>query len=123
MPKNWIATILALIAVGVCLLLAGGIALWTFMGTTAVVLHPTPEDVPSVTRTESPATWAGIVSEGRRLVRASLSAQNLPGLSVAVGVDGDLVWAEGFGWANVEQRARVTPETTFRIGTASTVLT
>ena len=34
----------------------------------------------------------------------SAAAQNLPGLSVAVGVGGDIVWAEGFGWANLENR-------------------
>jgi CubicO group peptidase (beta-lactamase class C family) len=33
------------------------------------------------------------------------------------------VWAEGFGWADLESRAPVVPETQFRIGTASTVLT
>ncbi|MDP2389472.1 MAG: serine hydrolase domain-containing protein, partial [Acidobacteriota bacterium] len=36
---------------------------------------------------------------------------------------GEIVWAEGFGWANLENRVPVSPETRFRIGTASTVLT
>jgi CubicO group peptidase (beta-lactamase class C family) len=56
-------------------------------------------------------------------VRAGLNEQNLPGLSVAVGVGDDIVWAEGFGWADLEKRVPVAPETTFRIGTASTALT
>lgn len=62
-------------------------------------------------------------------------AQNQPGRSVAVGVDGDIVWAEGFGWADLgtheldftgqlalgnavlknENRVGVTPDTRFRI--------
>jgi CubicO group peptidase (beta-lactamase class C family) len=42
---------------------------------------------------------------------------------VAVGVGGDIVWAEGFGWADIENRVPVTPDTRFRIGTASKVLT
>jgi serine beta-lactamase-like protein LACTB, mitochondrial len=33
------------------------------------------------------------------------------------------VWAEGFGWADLENRVPVAPETRFRIGTASTALT
>jgi CubicO group peptidase (beta-lactamase class C family) len=33
------------------------------------------------------------------------------------------VWAEGFGWAEIETRVPVTPDTRFRIGTASTLLT
>ena len=33
------------------------------------------------------------------------------------------MWAEGFGWADLEQRVAVEPETRFRIGTASKALT
>ena len=33
------------------------------------------------------------------------------------------MWAEGFGWADLEKRVPVAPETRFRIGTASTALT
>jgi CubicO group peptidase (beta-lactamase class C family) len=53
----------------------------------------------------------------------SLKEQNLPALSVAVGIDGDLVWAEGFGWADLENRVPVTPDVRFRLGGASTVFT
>jgi CubicO group peptidase (beta-lactamase class C family) len=67
--------------------------------------------------------WSEAVNRARRSIRASLAEQNLPGLSVAVGVDGSMVWAEGFGWAHIETRMPVTPDTRFRIGTASTVLT
>ena len=35
----------------------------------------------------------------------------------------EIVWAEGFGWADLEKRVRVEPDTRFRIGTASTALT
>src|SRR5918996_1823527 len=34
-----------------------------------------------------------------------------------------MVWAEGFGWVDLENRVPVTPEHRFRIGTASKVLT
>ena len=49
--------------------------------------------------------------------------QNLPGLSIAVGVGGEIVWGEGFGWADLEKRLPVSPETKFRMGTASIALT
>jgi CubicO group peptidase (beta-lactamase class C family) len=52
-------------------------------------------------------------------VRAEVATMNLPGLSVAVGVDGRLVWAEGIGWADVENQVKVAPDTRFYIGTAS----
>jgi len=86
-------------------------------------LHPNPQDVPSATASASPPTWAAAVEQGRRIVRAGLTEQNLPGLSVAVGAGGEIVWAEGFGWADLEDKVRVAPDTRFRIGTASTALT
>ena len=57
------------------------------------------------------------------IMRAGLTQQNLPGLSVAVGVDGDIVWAEGFGWANLENQVPVAPDTGFRVADASKALT
>ena len=93
------------------------------MSATATPLHPNPQDVPSVTHSAPSPKWAGAVEQGRQIVRAGLTEQNLPGLSVAVGVGGDIVWAEGFGWADLENRVPVTPDHRFRIGTASTALT
>ena len=46
-----------------------------------------------------------------------------PGMSIAVAVDGKLVWAEGFGLADLEQCVPVTPKTKFRIGSTSKPLT
>lgn len=63
------------------------------------------------------------VEQARALARALVEEENLPGLSVAVGLDGGTVWAEGFGWANLEQRVPVTPLTRFRIGSVSKPLT
>jgi serine beta-lactamase-like protein LACTB len=63
------------------------------------------------------------VEEARRLARSPLVDENLPGLSVAVALDGEIVWAEGFGWAEVERGAPVTPLTRFRIGSVSKPLT
>ena len=46
-----------------------------------------------------------------------------PGLSIAVAVNGELVWAEGFGFADLEQCVPVVPNTKFRIGSVSKPLT
>lgn len=98
-------------------------ALPSFLWATAKPLHPDPQNVPSAMSPESSPQWVAAASRARQIVRAVLSEQNLPGLSVAVGAGGDLVWAEGFGWADVETHAPVTPDTRFRMGTASTALT
>lgn len=120
---NRFETWLGLIAVAACLVAAAGLGLWNYITSTAVPLHPMAQAVPSVTRGEPAAPWAEAAVQGRQIARAAVSAGNLPGVSVAVGVNGALVWAEGFGWADLERRAPVTPETRFRIGTASTALT
>lgn len=63
------------------------------------------------------------VEAARLLADALMEDANLPGLSVAVGVGGEVAWAEGFGYADVEQRVPVTPITRFRIGSVSKTLT
>jgi CubicO group peptidase (beta-lactamase class C family) len=118
-PGIWLALIL--MAAG--LLVAAISGLWAFMTSTATPLHQDPQTVESVTHAAPLPAWADAVAEGRQIVRAGLTEQNLPGLSVAVGVDGDIVWAEGFGWADLGNRVPVAPDTRFPIGTASVALT
>jgi len=99
------------------------LGLFTYMSVTARPLHPDAGHVPSVIRSAPLPRWTSAVTQGQQIARAGLLEQNLPGLSVAVGIGGDVVWAEGFGWADIEARTRVTPDTRFRIGDASKALT
>lgn len=46
-----------------------------------------------------------------------------PGVAIAVAINGKLVWAEGFGLADLEQCVAATPKTKFRIGSTSKPLT
>jgi CubicO group peptidase (beta-lactamase class C family) len=123
--KSWnrIETWAALIVVAVGLLLTAILSLHVYMTGTATTLHPEPQSVPSIRLLDPSPEWASAVERGRQIVRAGLTEQNLPGLSVAVGAGGDVVWAEGFGWADLDNRVPVAPNLRFRIGTASTVLT
>src|SRR5829696_10005163 len=93
---TWMVLVLA--AVGLVLLIP---ALWVIVSVTATPLHPDPEKVPTVTHSAPLPKWASVVEHGRQLVRAGVAEQNLPGVSVAVGIDGGIVWAEGFGFADV----------------------
>ena len=43
----------------------------------------------------------------------------VPGVSAAVFVDGRIDWAQGFGWANGEEKTPVTPETLFQAASIS----
>ena len=123
MLKSRTETWAALSVLAVVLLLTAISGLWMYMSATSTPLHPNPQDVPAVTHSAPLSKWADAVKQGRQVVRAGLTAQNLPGLSVAVGVAGDIVWAEGFGWADLDKRVPVAPDMTFRIGTASVALT
>jgi serine beta-lactamase-like protein LACTB len=123
MSKNRIPIWLALIILAVGGLLAAIVGLFAYMSVTATPLHPDPDDVASVTRSAPSPEWTGAVKQARQIVRASLTEQNLPGVSAAVGAGGDIVWAEGFGWADLENQVPVTPEMRFRIGNASIALT
>lgn len=123
MSKSRKETWTTLIVVAVGLPVAAVVALVVFLSVTATPLHPNPQDVKSVTRSAPSPKWANAVEQGRQLVRAEVSQQNLPGLSVAVGVGQEIVWTEGFGWADLEKRVPVAPETRFRIGHASKALT
>jgi serine beta-lactamase-like protein LACTB len=46
-------------------------------------------------------------------------ARGTPGLALAVAVDGKIVYSEGFGYADLEERVPVWPSTKFRIGSIS----
>lgn len=116
--QTWLAVIA--VAVGLPIAVIAGVLI--FMNVTATRVHPNAHDVPSTGSSPLPK-WTDTVGRARELARRGVTEQNLPGLSVAVGVDGEIVWAEGFGWANVEHRVPVAPETRFRIGHASIALT
>jgi len=114
---------LGLMILGVGALIAAIVGLFAYMSVTATPIHPDPGDVPSVTRSTARPGWVEASEEARQIVRTSIAEQNLPGLSVAVGVGSDLVWAEGFGWADLDNHVRVTPDTRLRIGEVSIPLT
>src|SRR5687767_6408555 len=102
MSKSRTQTWLALIIGAVGLIVAAMVEGFAYMSFTARPLHPNAQDVSSVTRSAPLPKWADAVAQGRQIVRAGLTEQNLPGISVAVGVNGEIVWAEGFGWADLE---------------------
>jgi hypothetical protein len=85
-------------------------------------LFPQSQEVPSVIDRAPSPQYAAAVGRARELVRATVWEQNLPGVSVAVGAGGTVVWAEGFGWRDVVTRAPVTPDTRFNIGTAASAV-
>ena len=81
------------------------------------------QQAPSVSAPAPAARYAAAVSRAREVVRRAVLEQHLPGVSVAVGAGGSIVWAEGCGWRDVGTRSPVTPRTRFNIGTAAAAVT
>lgn len=65
-----------------------------------------------------PAGDAGFASP-ERAIRAEMQKAGIPGAAVAVVVGERVVWTKGFGVANVETGAPVTPDTLFQIGSVT----
>lgn len=63
------------------------------------------------------------IARGRVVVDSLMKVSKTPGVSVAVGIDGQIVWSEGFGYADLEHRVPVTPASRMRIGSVSKVVT
>jgi serine beta-lactamase-like protein LACTB len=88
-----------------------------------VIVHKDAASVPSTPAAAPAARYAEPVQHVRQLARTLVAGNNIPGLSAAVAVDGEIAWAEGFGWAVVDSRAAVTPLTRFRLGALSKPIT
>jgi hypothetical protein len=109
-------------AVAVGVPIAACAAFLIHAATIAAPLFAQPPDVPSVSESAPSPQWAAAVDRARPMVRAAIVEQNLPGVSIAVGMGADIVWAEGFGWRDVITHTPITPNTRFNIGTAAPVV-
>jgi serine beta-lactamase-like protein LACTB len=83
---------------------------------------PAQTSLPHVEQLPGPK-YAQAIDNGRTLLQALMLSSKVPGLSVAVAVDGDVVWAEGFGYSDLENRVPITALTKFRIGSVSKAIT
>ncbi len=64
-----------------------------------------------------------IIADLERYVPEYMREENIPGASIALIRDDQVVWTEGFGVANAITRQPVTPETVFEVASNSKVVT
>src|SRR6476646_2533091 len=102
--RNRLPTWAGRTAVAVGVLIAACAAFFIHAATISAPLFAQPLDVPSVSDPAPSPQWAAAVDRTLPLVRAAIVEQNLPGVSIAVGMGGGIVWAEGFGWRDVVTR-------------------
>ena len=73
---------------------------------------------------DDPATVARVALTGfEELVEQAIADFNIPGLAIAVVAGGEVVFAEGFGYRDLEERKPVTPDTLFAIGSTTKAMT
>src|SRR5438046_918929 len=66
---------------------------------------------------------ASAFSAVRDLIRARLVEQVIPSLAVAVAREGEILWEEGFGWADRENRVPATEHTIYSLASISKPIT
>lgn len=59
----------------------------------------------------------------RSYIQEAMEEHGLPSVAVAVAKDGEIVWAEGFGWADLDRRVPATPETMYSLASISKPIT
>lgn len=106
--RSWLTVLfLALILAPVSFVVVRG-------GQTACVSRPASSPIAE--------RWAAAVARARAIACDKL-APEIPGFALAVAVDGQVVWSEAFGYADLEAKRPATPATQFRIGSVSKPLT
>ncbi len=67
--------------------------------------------------------YGNTIATARQRILELMAAEGTVGVSIALVDDQEIVWAEGFGYADREADIPVTPETVFRIGSLSKTFT
>ena len=82
---------------------------------------PTPVVLPSPTAITASPTYSnsGVIEKYRQLIPQIIKENNIPGLSLAVVDDQQVLWAEGFGVTDPAQNRPVTADTLFSIQSMS----
>lgn len=73
--------------------------------------------------TQQPNKELETIHKSQHVIDSLMTAQNIPGLQVAVWKAGKLVFSEGFGFADLEQNVPVNTATKLRIGSVSKTIT
>ena len=63
------------------------------------------------------------VKKAQNIVQQGRENLESPGISIAIGINGENVWAAGYGYADLETKKPVTTESQFYIGSTSKALT
>lgn len=86
----------------------------------SAINYPRPPSRPAVFAGDD---WAYLREHLRWFIRRGLNKTGTPGLSIALVDDRQIIWAEGFGYADRGHRTAATAETVYQIGSITKLLT
>jgi CubicO group peptidase (beta-lactamase class C family) len=72
---------------------------------------------------QTPRSGTPDFSAIQQQLRVHVGNDDVPGLAIAVSRGGEILWEEGFGWADRERRVRATPSTPFYIASVTKSVT
>ncbi|UCF04953.1 MAG: beta-lactamase family protein [bacterium] len=95
-----------------------------FLGVIVSLLTAEPSAATAAIGTQSSsltlsADDPGRLKNVRSKITAVLDSTGVASITVAVARDGKIVWEEGFGWANREERVEATPHTMYHLASVS----
>lgn len=91
--------------------------------TSLVAAYPAVGQVSPHPKTIHHNAYHQAIQRAQRYVDSLRVKQDIPGISVCVGTPQTILWAQGFGYADLENRQPVTITSKFRLGSVSKSLT
>ena len=79
--------------------------------------------VPAPADTDAAANARAALAGFDEVVEKAIADMNVPGLAIAVVAGGEVVYAEGFGYRDVDEKLPMTPDTLFAIGSTTKAMT
>jgi len=59
----------------------------------------------------------------RALIDKTMAAHKVPGATFAIGLNGQIAWSQGFGFADIENHVKASPDTAYRTASIGKAMT
>jgi len=115
---KWFKRIVATVAVLTVLLIIGVGGLFAWLNAGSLDVPNLSANAPSASQVFD-QSYATTIDESREVMARMRSAWQAPAVSIAVAIDGEIIWAEALGYADIESLTPATLESRFAIGSVS----
>ncbi len=68
---------------------------------------------------QTPTSVENKIEEAKEILKTYVEDNNVPGLSAAIAINNELIWADGFGYANLQHMVPAGSHTVYRIASIS----